>query len=143
MTIPGLMQPTHLNVRSIFDRMASVYDDGVIVSPHIAGGRMTCGAVAQRVRRLATGLVEDLGVSPGDRVGSFAFNSSRHMELYFAVPLVGAVLHTVNVRLFDEQIAYIVEHAKDQVLFADGELIERLGEVAPKLDGVRSWVRMG
>ena len=143
MTIRGLMQPTPLNIRGIFDRMESVYADGEIVSPHIDGGRTTYGALAQRVRRLATALVDELGVRPGDRVGSFAFNSARHVELYFAVPLVGAVLHTVNVRLFDDQIAYIVNHADDQVLFVDGELVERVGEVAPKLDCVRSWVRMG
>lgn len=143
MTIPGLMQPTQLNIRGIFDRMESVYADGEIVSPHIEGGRTTYGALAERVRRLATALVEDLGVRPGDRVGSFAFNSARHLELYFAVPLVGAVLHTVNVRLFDDQIAYIVNHADDRVLFVDGELVGRLGEVAPKLDRVRAWVRMG
>ena len=143
MTIPGLMQPTQLNIRGIFDRMESVYADGEIVSPHIDGGRTTYGALAERVRRLATALVQDLGVRPGDRVGSFAFNSARHVELYFAVPLVGAVLHTVNVRLFDDQIAYIVNHADDQVMFVDGELVERLGEVAPKLDCVRTWVRMG
>jgi len=142
-TIPGLMQPTQLNIRSIFDRMESVYADGEVVSPHIEGGRTTYGALADRVRRLAGALVDELGVLPGDRVGSFAFNSARHMELYFAVPLVGAVLHTVNVRLFDDQIAYIVNHADDQVVFVDGELVERLGEVAPKLDRVRAWVRMG
>ncbi|HUR49484.1 MAG TPA: long-chain fatty acid--CoA ligase [Acidimicrobiales bacterium] len=143
MTIPGLMQPTPLNICGIFQRMESVYADGEIVSPHIQGGRTTYGALAERVRRLATALVDELGVRPGDRVASFAFNTSRHEELYFAVPMVGAVLHTVNVRLFDDQIAYIVNHADDRVLFVDGELVERLGEVAPKLDCVRQWVRMG
>ncbi|MBW3536335.1 MAG: long-chain fatty acid--CoA ligase [Actinobacteria bacterium] len=141
--MPGLMQPTPLNIAGIFDRMESVYADGEVVSPHIEGGRTTYGELAERIRRLARALVDDLGVKTGDRVGSFAFNSSRHMELYFAVPLVGAVLHTVNVRLFDEQIAYIVDHADDQVMFVDGELVERVGEVAPKLDCVRTWVRMG
>ena len=143
MTLPGLMQPTPLNIRGIFDRMESVYSDGEIVSPHIDGGRTTYAELADRVRRLAAVLTDELGVRPGDRVASFAFNSSRHVELYFAVPLVGAVLHTVNVRLFDDQIAYIVNHADDQVLFVDGELVERLGEVAPKLDCVKRWVRMG
>ena len=143
MTVPGLMQPTQLNIRGIFDRMESVYGDGEVVSPYIDSGRTTYAAIAERVRRLASALVEDLGVRSGDRVGTFAFNSSRHMELYFAVPLVGAVLHTVNVRLFDDQIAYIVDHANDKVMFVDGELVERLGEVAPKLECVEKWVRMG
>ena len=143
MTLPGLMQPTSVNIGGIFDRLESVYADGEIVSPHIEGGRTTYGDFARRVRQLAAVLTDELGVRPGDRVASFAFNSSRHMELYFAVPLVGAVLHTVNVRLFDDQIAYIVNHADDRVLFVDGELVERLGEVAPKLDSVERWVRMG
>jgi fatty-acyl-CoA synthase len=142
-TLEGLMQPTPLDLGSIFRRMEDVYADGVMVSPHIEGGRTTYGALAVRIRRLARALVDELGVRPGDRVASFAFNSSRHFELYFAVPLVGAVLHTVNVRLFDDQIVYIVDHAEDKVLFVDGELAERLGEVAPKLDTVESWVRMG
>jgi fatty-acyl-CoA synthase len=137
------MQPTPLNLTSIFRRMEEVYGDGEVVTPNFDGGRTTYAELAVRIRRLARALVDELGVRPGDRVGSFAFNSSRHLELYFAVPLVGAVLHTVNVRLFDEQIAYIVDHADDQVMFVDAELAERAGEVAPKLDAVKRWVRMG
>ena len=138
--VPGLMQPTPLTLHSIFDRMATIYGDGEVVS---VDGRTTYAELATRVRRLATVLTDELGIRPGDRVASFAYNSARHMELYFAVPLVGAVLHTVNVRLYAEQIAYIVKHASDKVMFVDGELVELIDEMAPKLDGVDTFVRMG
>ena len=136
MTLPGLMQPTPLTVRSIFDRMRTVYPDGEVVSPD---GRFTYGDIAERVLRLCTVLTDELGVRPGDRVASFAFNTARHFELYYAVPMVGAVLHTVNVRLYAEQVAYIIEHAEDRVVFVDAELVDRL----PKVDCVERIVVIG
>ena len=76
---------------------------------------------AKRVAKLAHALVE-LGVRPGDRVASFAWNGHRHMELYYAVPMIGAVLHTVNIRLFPDQVAFILDHAEDRVVFFDASL---------------------
>ena len=140
MTIPGLMQGTPLTLDLIFDRLATVFADGRLVDVE---GETTYGAFAVRVRRLARALVEELGIRPGDRVATFGFNSVRHLELYYAVPLIGAVLHTVNVRLFEEQIVYIVEHAEDRVLFVDGELVEAVARVAPRLTTVERYVRMG
>src|SRR5688500_16616493 len=119
MTLPGLMQPTPLTVRSIFDRMRTVHADGTVSSPD---GRFTYGELAERILRLCSVLTDELGIRPGDRVASFAFNSARHFELYYAVPLIGAVLHTVNVRLYEEQVSYIVDHAQDRVVFVDPEL---------------------
>ncbi len=139
MTLRGLMQPTPLNVRSIFERMRTLYADGEVVSPD---GRLTYGELADRVLRLCTVLTDELGVQPGDRVGSFAFNTSRHLELYYAVPLIGAVLHTINVRLYADQVAYIVDHAEDRVVFVDDECVGRLVDMAPKLDCVERFVRM-
>lgn len=133
------MQDTPLTVGLIFERMRTVFGEGEVVSPE---GRTTYEALAERVLSLCTALRE-LGVEPGDRIASFAFNSARHLELYYAVPLLGAVLHTVNVRLFMDQIAYIVNHAQDKVVFVDAELVPGLAEVAPKLDCVQSYVRMG
>ncbi len=130
----GLIGGQPLTVRSIFDRMRTVYADGEIVD---ARGRTTYGDLADRVLRLVT-VLRDLGVRPGDRVASFANNSARHVELYYAVPLAGAVLHMVNIRLFDEQITYIVEHAGDTVLVADDDLMERL----PDLPGVKHVLGM-
>jgi acyl-CoA synthetase (AMP-forming)/AMP-acid ligase II len=138
--LPALMQRTPLTLDVIFERMRTVYADGRVID---AEGTTTYGEFAERVLRLARVLTDELGVRPGDRVASFGFNSTRHLELYYAVPLIGAVLHTVNVRLLDDQIAYIVGHAEDQVLFADGELMDQLAAVAPKLSTVERCVHMG
>jgi fatty-acyl-CoA synthase len=98
-TLPGLMQRTPLTLHSIFERMRTVYRDAEVRGPE---GRFTYEESAERILRLARVLTEELGVRPGDRVASFGFNHVRHFELYYAVPLVGAVLHTVNIRLFPE-----------------------------------------
>jgi fatty-acyl-CoA synthase len=98
--------------------------------------------IAVRSRRLANALGA-LGVGAGDRVGTFAWNSHRHLELYLAVPAMGAVLHTVNIRLFAEQIEYIVNHAEDRVLFLDDSLLSLLEPIAPRLTSVRAFVVMG
>ena len=112
-----------------------------------AGGyaRATYGEVADRVDRLGR-VLERLGVERGDRVATFAWNSQRHFELYLAVPCFGAVLHTLNIRLFPEQISYIVGHADDQVIFVDGSLVEPLAKLVAGSDrfgGVRHYVVMG
>src|SRR5205085_11121268 len=95
------------------------------------------GQVAERVRRLASALRE-LGVGPGDRVATFAWNSHRHLELYLAVPSMGAVLLTLNSRLFEEDLRYIVGHAEDRVIFLDASLAEAM----PSFEGVEHEVLM-
>lgn len=149
MTIPGLMQPTPLTLRSIFERMRTVHPDGevVTISGTLAGGdrvvvRHSYGELAERILRLCR-VLGDLGIGPGDRVASFGFNSHRHFELYWAAPLLGAVLHTVNIRLHGEQVAYITNHAADRLIFVDGVLTESLAEVAPQLETVEGYVRWG
>jgi fatty-acyl-CoA synthase len=139
-SIPGLMQRTPLTLSMVFDRLRTVYADGRVADVE---GETTYGAFADRVLKLARVLTDELDVRPGDRVATFGFNSVRHLELYYAVPLVGAVLHTVNVRLFDEQIAWIIEHAEDRVLFVDGGLVDQVAAIAPKLSTVERFVRMG
>ena len=104
--------------------------------------RATYSEVAERVDRLARALGR-LGVEPGDRVGTFAWNNQRHVELYFAVPCVGAVLHTLNIRLFEEQLTYIVNHAEDKVIFVDDSLVGVLEKLAPSFDTVEHYVLMG
>src|SRR5665213_1420866 len=84
-----------------------------------------------------------LGVVRGDRVGTFAFNSQRHFECYFALPCVGAVLHTVNPRLYPDQLAYVINHAEDRVIFVDAALVPALAALAPRLDSVEHFVVMG
>lgn len=140
MTLPGLMQPTPLTLHTVFERMRTIFADGEVVDPE---GTTTYGELADRVLRLCTVLVDDLGVRPGDRVATFAFNTTRHLELYWAVPLVGAVLHTINVRLHDDQVVFIANHAEDRVLFLDGALAEQVAGLADRLETVEAFVQMG
>jgi fatty-acyl-CoA synthase len=142
--LQGLMQDDfQLTLHHPLHRMRSVHpsaevvtltDDGVI--------RASYGEVAERVDRLAR-VLEKLGVKQGDRVGTFAWNNQRHLELYMAVPCVGAVLHTLNIRLFAEQIAYIVNHAQDGVIFVDDSVVALLEPLVPTFEGVRHYVVMG
>ena len=104
--------------------------------------RISYGELSERVDRLARALGA-LGVEQGDRVGTFAWNNQRHFELYFAMPCTGAVLHTLNIRLFAEQLTYIVNHAEDQVIFVDDSLVPVLEKLAPDLAGVGHYVVMG
>jgi fatty-acyl-CoA synthase len=104
--------------------------------------RSTFAQIAERVDRLARALGK-LGVEPGDRVGTFAWNNRRHLELYFAIPCVGAVLHTLNIRLFEEQLTYIVNHAEDKVIFVDDSLVPQLEKLAPSFEHVTHYVVMG
>lgn len=138
--LPALMQRTPLTIGLIFERLRTIYADGRLHDP---AGTTTYAAFADRVLRLARALTDELGVQPGDRVASFATNTVRHLELYYAVPLVGAVLHTVNIRLFDEQIAWMIAHAGDEVVFVDGDLTDRLATIRGELTGVRRFVRLG
>ncbi|MFC4855921.1 long-chain-fatty-acid--CoA ligase [Actinophytocola glycyrrhizae] len=91
--------------------------------------------LAARARRLAAAL-RSLGVAPGERVGTFSWNRLAHLELMYGVPLSGAVLQPLNVRLFGEQIAWIARHAEDRVVFVDAALTHRLAEIRPLLPGV-------
>lgn len=126
--LPGLMQHTPLTLETIFERFRTVYADGRLVDHEY---QTTYGEVADRILRLARVLTGELGVRPGDRVATFGHDSIRHFELYYAVPLVGAVLHTINVRLFDDQIVWIANHAQDVVLFADAAFLDQVAGFAP------------
>jgi fatty-acyl-CoA synthase len=136
--LEGLMMRTPLLVRSIAERAAALFADREVVS--VTGEsveRTTYAEVVERARRLASALRE-LGVRPGDRVATFGWNSRRHLELYLAVPSMGAVLHTLNIRLFDDDLHYIVRHAEDRIVFFDGSLAQRM----PRFDGVEHEVLM-
>ncbi|MFZ1154310.1 MAG: long-chain fatty acid--CoA ligase [Solirubrobacteraceae bacterium] len=124
-------------------RMRSVHPGAEVVTLTDQGVvRATYGEVAERVDRLAR-VLEQLGVKQGDRVGTFAWNNQRHLELYMAVPCVGAVLHTLNIRLFAEQLTYIVNHAEDNIIFVDDSVVPILQELAPTFEGVRNYIVMG
>jgi fatty-acyl-CoA synthase len=93
----------------------------------------------RRVKQLAN-VLGKLGVKPGDRVGTFAWNNYQHLELYYAVPCCGAVCHTLNIRLSSDQLAYIVNHAEDKVVFIDGSLVPLFEKIAGQVDPVRHYV---
>jgi len=111
-------------------------DDGASVTS------ATHAEVSARIDRLAR-VLQGLGVTQGERVATFAWNNQRHFELYFAVPCTGAVLHTLNIRLFEEQITYIVNHAEDRVIFVDDSLVPMLEKLAPSFETVEHYVVMG
>jgi fatty-acyl-CoA synthase len=121
--IPGTMMDVDLTITWIFEHVlrnsgsrsiTSRLDDGTTF-------RYTYADFGKRVAQLAHALVE-LGVKPGDRVASFGWNTHRHVELYYAVPMIGAVLHTVNIRLFPDQVCWVFEHAGDKLVFVDASL---------------------
>jgi fatty-acyl-CoA synthase len=142
--LQGLMQDDfQLTLHHPLHRMRSVHPHAEVIT--LTDGaivRASYGQIAARVDRLARALGQ-LGVEPGDRIGTFAWNNQRHFELYMAVPCVGAVLHTLNIRLFAEQLTYIVNHAKDEVIFVDESLVPLLSELADTFEGVRQYVVMG
>src|SRR6185369_16896716 len=102
----------------------------------------TFGAVAERAERLAAALAR-LGVRATDRVATFSWNSQEHLETYFAVPCMGAVLHTLNIRLFPEQLVYIANHAEDRVVIVEDSLVPALAKVRDQLKTVRDVIVMG
>src|SRR4030088_1264664 len=104
--------------------------------------RYTYADFGRRVAQLAHALKE-LGIGPGDRVGTLAGNNYRHLELYFAVPCSGAVLHTLNPRLFPEHLEFVVNDAEDSVIFVDASLLPVLERIAGKIKGVKQFVVMG
>jgi fatty-acyl-CoA synthase len=142
--LEGLMQNDfQLTVGTMRRRLRTCYPDQEVVTLEQGGpARTSYAQIANRVERLGRVLAR-LGVQPGDRVATFAWNSQRHFELYLAIPSFGAVLHTINIRLFPDQVAYIVNHARDRVIFVDGSLVEALAKLAPRFEGVRHYVVMG
>jgi fatty-acyl-CoA synthase len=134
----GLMMDRPLLIRDVAERAERLFGDREIVSrTHGDVERSSYGDVVRRARRLASSL-ERLGVEPGDRVATFGWNSRRHLELYLAVPSMGAVLHTLNIRLFEDDLRFIVEHAGDKVICLDASLAEAM----PHFDGVEHEVLM-
>jgi fatty-acyl-CoA synthase len=139
----GLMMDQQLMVISLL-RFAARHHGGVeIVSRSVEGPihRYTYADAYARTCRLAHGLA-GLGIGMGDRVATLAWNGYRHFELYYAVPGVGAICHTINPRLFPEQIVFIVNHAEDRVLFTDLTFVPLLEKIAPALRTVEAYVIM-
>jgi len=139
----GLMQNMPLMISSLIRHADRNPGDAEIVSRETAGGlhRYTYRDAHRRARQLARALVS-VGVKPADRVATLAWNNHRHFELYYGVSGIGAILNTINPRLFPEQIAYIVNHAEDGLVFFDLTFLPLVEGVAPHCKGVRAWVAM-
>src|SRR5213080_663255 len=135
--LEGLMQHDHpLTLQLVLRRMRTMNGRQEVVT--LTDGepdRITFAEVGERVDRLAHALTA-MGIKPGDRVATFSWNSQRHLEGYLAVPCIGAVLHTLNIRLFPEQLQYIVEHADDTLLFLDPSLREVWEASGAKVDRI-------
>lgn len=139
----GMMMDTPLLVSSILRHAESYHGETEIVSKTVEGPvhRYTYADLARRSRRLANAL-QRLGLRHGDRVGTLAWNGYRHLELYYGVSGSGLVCHTINPRLFREQIGYIIEHAGDSVIFADLTFLPILEGLADRLAGLKAVVLM-
>lgn len=130
------MQDVPLSVGRVMQYATTAYADTEVVTATREGTRRrTYGEVGERVARLANAL-RDLGVSGDQRVGTFMWNNAEHLEAYLAIPSMGAVLHTINIRLFPEQVTYVVNHAEDRVVIVDASLAEPFARLLPTFDTV-------
>lgn len=137
------MQDFSLTLPHLLTRAERLFADKEVVTLHpTRRERRTYGALADRARRLGS-VLDALGVSAGGRVGTFAWNTARHVELYFAVPCAGRVLHTINIQLTPEQLEYVVNHAEDEVIFVDRTLAHLLLPQIPRFKSVRNVIVMG
>ena len=139
----GLMMNMPLLISSLLRHAARHHGDAEIVSRTVEGPihRYTYRDAHARSCRLANALAR-LGVKHGDRVGTLAWNGFRHLELYFGVSGMGAIVHTINPRLFQEQIVYIINHAQDSYVFFDLTFAPLVEKVAAQCPGVKGWVAM-
>jgi fatty-acyl-CoA synthase len=138
----GLMQDIPLSITHLFDRAEKYFPHkGVVTATPAGREQITYGDWAERTRRLG-GVLDTLGISGDGRVATFAWNTARHLELYFAAPCTGRVLHTLNIRLFPEQLTYIVNHADDEVIFVDRSLLALLAPLLPTFERLRHLVLM-
>jgi fatty-acyl-CoA synthase len=138
--LDGLMMDYPLTLQHVLWRVEKLFRPKEIVTKREDSvHRYTYGDFAPRVHQLA-GALKRLGVQPGDRVATLAWNNYRHLELYYAVPCMGAVLHTLNLRLFPDQLEFVVRDAEDRLVFVDASLIPILNRIAGKIPSVENIV---
>jgi fatty-acyl-CoA synthase len=141
--LESTMQDFPLTVGMIFRHGRAVYADSEVATFEGESSRRASYAdVAERAERLAAALGR-LGIEAADRVGTFSWNSQEHLEAYLAIPGMGAVLHTLNIRLFPEQLTYVVNHAEDRIVIVDDSIVPLLAKVAPDLKTVEHYVVVG
>jgi 3-(methylthio)propionyl---CoA ligase len=139
----GLMMDVPLLISSLIRHADRYHGDAEIVSRTVEGPihRYTYRDAHARARRLARALSR-LGIAPGVRIGTLAWNGYRHFELYYAVSGMGAITHTINPRLFHDQLAYIIDHAEDKIVFFDLTFAALVEQLAGLCKGVKHWVAM-
>ena len=137
----GRMMAGPLSITQIMRYAATLYPDTEVISITADEGlhRSTFAGVFERANHVAHALA-GLGVRPGDRVATLAWNDHRHLELYYGVSCSGAVIHTINPRLFPDQLTYIINHAQDRVICFDPVFLPLLEELAAELASVRAYV---
>jgi fatty-acyl-CoA synthase len=138
----GLMGDIPLTVNWILDRGDRYFGSKEIVTKTASGSeRSTYHEVADQARRIAT-VLDDLGISVGGRVGTFGWNTARHLALYLAIPSSGRVMHTINIRYFPEQLVYTIDHAADEAVFVDKSLLPLFAKHLDKIGTVQHIVVM-
>jgi fatty-acyl-CoA synthase len=138
----GLMMDYPLTTNTILEYGNSVYHNKKIIS-HLPDGtrhEYSFGDMYRRCKKLANALTQRLGVTSGDMVGTFAWNHGPHVELYYGISGIGAVCHTINIRLSSSQIEYIINNSEDKVIFVDATLVPLLEKIAPLLETVEHYV---
>ena len=137
----GLMQDWPLVISSILDHAAREHPQQEIVTNAVEGTIRRCHYrdLHSRARKVAKALVS-AGIKPGDRVATMAWNTDRHMEVWYGITGVGAIYHTLNPRLFAEQIEYIVNHAEDRIIFVDATFLPILEPIRDKLSSVEKII---
>ena len=140
----GLMMQTPLLLSSILTHAACSFPDVEIFSrtPDKPDHRTNYATLLKRSSHLANALIA-MGVKPGDRVATLAWNGYRHLELYYGISGMGAVCHTVNPRLFVDQIVYIINHAEDRFIFFDSTFVDLVRQLMPQCPAVESWIYLG
>ena len=137
------MQDVPLTITALLRHGADVFPDSEVITFEGEHARHTrFAAVAERVQRLA-GALRSLGVEPGDRVGTLCWNHQEHIEAYFAIPCMGAVLHTLNLRLPPHQLAQIINHAQDRVIIVDDSLAPLLAAIIGHCPSVEKVIVVG
>lgn len=136
------MMNTQLTIVSMIERAEKYFSKKEVISrTHRGVHHFTYQEIGKRTRSLASAL-EKLGVKKGDRVGTLAWNHHRHLEAYFAIPAMGAVLHTINIRLSAEHLRYIINHAEDEVLLIDIDLLPLIENIKDELTTVKAFIVM-
>src|SRR3954466_2095870 len=138
----GLMQEFPLTLNWLAARADQYFSGKQVVTRTVQGiERTTFGDVLRDARRVA-GHLDALGVSADGRVGTFGWNTARHLALYLGIPCSGRVMHTLNIRYFPEQLVYTVDHAEDEVIFVDRSLLPLFARHLPSLGAVKQVVVM-